>query len=133
MNYNPNIINKTYTIHNIKLGKVYVYNNFMVTEFKEGADINFKNFDELSLIIEKNYKDEPFGFIANRLNSYSINVNDAKKFNEKFTQLKAYAIITYSELTERIIEIESHFFKFNRKIFSDFESAILWIENTLSK
>ena len=133
MNYNPNIINKTYTIHNIKLGKVYVYNNFMVTEFKEGADINFKNFDELSLIIENNYKDEPFGFIANRLNSYSINVNDAKKFNEKFTQLKGYAIITYSELTERIIEIESHFFKFNRKVFSDFESAIPWIEDTLSK
>ena len=67
-----------------------------------------------------------------RKNSYSINLNDAKIFNETFKNLKAYAIIVYSNLTERIIEIESHFFKFNRKVFKDFENAIDWIENSLA-
>ncbi|WP_139181102.1 hypothetical protein [Winogradskyella thalassocola] len=105
----------------------------MVAEFKEGADITFKNFEELSFLIKTHYKDQPIGFITNRVNSYSVNVNDAKNFNETFGNLKAYATIAYSNLTERIIEIESHFFKFNRKVFKDFDTAISWVEETLSK
>lgn len=132
MHYNPNIYNKPYETYKIKLGTVYLYQNFMVAEFIEGADITFKNFDELSFIVKTHFKDRPFGFIANRINSYSINLNDAKIFNETFKNLKAYAIIVYSNLTERIIEIESLFFKFNRKVFKDFENAITWIEDTLS-
>ncbi len=105
----------------------------MVAEFKEGADINFKNFDELAFLVKTHFEDQPFGFIANRINSYSINLNDAQIFNETFKNLKAYAIIVYSNLTERIIEIESLFFKFNRKVFKDFENAITWIEDSLSQ
>ncbi|WP_179335998.1 STAS/SEC14 domain-containing protein [Winogradskyella costae] len=133
MNYNPVLFKKPFETYNLKLGTVYVYANFLVSEFDEGADITFKNFDELAFIIKTHFLDKPFGFIANRKNSYSINLNDAKVFNETFKNLKAYAIIVYSDLTERIIEIESHFFKFNRKVFKDFDNAIVWIEDCLSK
>ncbi|REE07906.1 hypothetical protein [Winogradskyella pacifica] len=132
MNYNPNLHHEEYKVYKLKLGTVYIYSNFLVSEFDEGADITFKNFDELAFIIKTHFEDRPFGFIANRKNSYSINLNDAKIFNETFKNLKAYAIIVYSNLTERIIEIESHFFKFNRKVFKDFENAIDWIENSLA-
>lgn len=133
MNYNPILHHEEFQVYKLKLGTIYLYQNFLLAEFNEGADITFKNFDELAFLIKTHFEDRPFGFIANRINSYSINLNDAKVFNETFKNLKAYAIIVYSNLTERIIEIESHFFKFNRKVFKDFENAIVWIEDSLAK
>ncbi|MBF8149924.1 hypothetical protein ITJ86_08440 [Winogradskyella sp. F6397] len=133
MNYDPTIYNKDYKLYHINLGRIFLYKDYVVTEFKEGLDINFENFDELSQIILHNFKDQPFGFIANRTNSYSINLNDAELFNKTFTNAKAYAIVAYSKRTERIIEIEDHFFKFNKKVFNNFENALNWVEETLSK
>ncbi|MBU2929774.1 hypothetical protein [Winogradskyella psychrotolerans] len=133
MNYNPEIINKAYTVYNIKLGTVYFYENFLVAEFKEGVDITFKNFDELSFLIKTHFKDKPIGFITNRVNSYSVNVNDAKDFNKTFVNLKAYATVCYNSLTEGVIEIESQFFKFNRKVFKNMDTAISWVEKTLAE
>ncbi|WP_178985452.1 hypothetical protein [Winogradskyella helgolandensis] len=132
MNYNPDIYNKDYKVYHLKLGRIFLYQNYIVTEFDEGVDINFENFKELSQIIEQNFKDQPFGFIANRINSYSINLNDAELFNKTFNNAIAYAIVAYSNRTKRIIEIESHFFKFNKKVFHNFENALDWVEETLA-
>ena len=132
MNYNPDIYNKDYKVYHLKLGRIFLYQNYIVTEFDEGVDINFENFKELAQIIKQNFKDQPFGFIANRVNSYSINLNDAELFNKTFTNGIAYAIVAYSKRTERIIEIESHFFKFNKQVFNDFKTALNWVEETLA-
>ncbi|MBU2920246.1 hypothetical protein KO504_02755 [Winogradskyella psychrotolerans] len=132
MHYNPNIYNKPFETYKIKLGTVYFYEHFLLAEFNEGVDVTFRNFDELAFLVKTHYEDKPIGFISNRINSYSINVNDAKNFNDTFSNLKAFATISYSNLTERIIEIENHFFKFNRKVFNDFNTAINWVEDTLS-
>ncbi|WP_179377220.1 hypothetical protein [Winogradskyella wichelsiae] len=131
MNYNPKLYTKPFKAYNLKIGKVFLYENFIVTEFDEGADISFDNFNEVSEIILLSYRDKPFGFIANRTNSYSIKLNDAFACSKAYKNLKAYAIIAYSDLTENIIEIEDYFFKFNRKTFRDFENAINWVEETL--
>jgi len=131
MNYNPALNNKTYTTHNLKLGTVYFYNNYVITEFNEGVHIDFENFMELTLLINSTFKDIPFGFISNRANSYSIDVRDAELYKKTFPNAKAYAIVAYSNLTERIIEIENHFFKFNKKVFKDMVSAINWVEEIL--
>jgi len=97
------------------------------------VDINFDNFNEVTEIIKKQFDDKPFGFIANRLNSYSINLTDASTFNSNFPNLKAYAIVVYNSLTQRVFEIENHFFKFNRQAFKSIEQAIEWVEDTLHK
>jgi len=131
MHYHPDINKKDYKFFNLKICKAFLYENYIITEFNEGVDINFENFKELSKIIEESFKNEPFGFIANRVNSYSINLNDAALFNKTFPNAIAYAIVAYSPRTERIIEIENYFFKFNKKVFRNFENAITWVESTL--
>ena len=130
---NPYLNSKDYTLLNVKLGKVYLFDNYVITEFNEGVDINFDNFNEVTEIIKKQFDDKPFGFIANRLNSYSINLTDASTFNSNFPNLKAYAIVVYNSLTQRVFEIENHFFKFNRQAFKSIEQAIEWVEDTLHK
>ncbi|BAO77603.1 hypothetical protein [Winogradskyella sp. PG-2] len=122
---------RDYTLLNVKLGSVYLFENYIVTEFKEGVDINFENFKEVAEIINRQFSNRPFGFIANRLNSYSIDLTDAKKFNTHFPNLKAYAIVVYNALTQRVFEIENHFFEFNRAAFKDIENATEWVEETL--
>ncbi|WP_296384578.1 hypothetical protein [Winogradskyella sp.] len=128
----PYLNSKDYALLNVKLGSVYLFDNYVVVEFNEGVDINFNNFKEVSDIIKKQYDDRPFGFIANRLNSYSIDLTDATKFNANFPNLKAYAIVVYNSFTQRVFEIENHFFKFNREAFKNLENAAEWVEQTLS-
>ena len=125
-------LSQDFDAHDIKLGRVYITTNFMIAEFKEGVDINFDNFQEVAELIKVYFKNRPFGFIANRTNSYSIDLKDSAKFNITFPNLKAYAVVAYKSITERVFEIENRFFKFNRSSFKDLNDAVEWVENTLS-
>lgn len=128
----PNINREHQNYHNLPLGRIYIFENYVVAEFKEGVDINFDNFSDMSEIIKKEFADKPFGFIANRINSYSINLMDAHKFNAYFPNLKAYAIVAYTPMTKRIFEVENHFFTFNREAFISLKEASHWVEKSLS-
>lgn len=133
MNYNLPTTNKPLKTYTLKVGKIFLYENYVLTEFNEGVDLNFESFNDVAEIILISYRDKPFGFIANRTNAYSIKLKDVFACNKAYKNLKAYAIITHHGLTEDIIKIENHFFNFNRKIFRDFESAKYWVEETLKK
>ena len=114
------------------IGSIYVANQYVITNFFEGVDINYTNFEDVGNFIKSYFKGRSFGYIANRENSYSINLNDADIFNNSFANLKAYAVVAHNPLTEMVFEIEEHFFTFNRKSFRNLDDAINWVENTLS-
>ncbi len=126
---NPNPLN--YTHYKVKLGNVHLFKNYIITEFDEGADITFENFTDLSKILKIHFRDEPFGFIANRVNSYALDINEAELYHKTFPNLKAYAVVAYKPLTHHIFEIENLFFKFNRKAFDNLENAIDWVNSEL--
>lgn len=113
------------------IGDVFLFTNYLVVEYNEGIDITFENHYEVSMIIETHFKDKSFGFITNRVNSYSIDLKDAKYFNKAFPNCKAYGIVNYNHTHKSIIEIENKFFDFNRRIFEDLLEAVNWVENTL--
>lgn len=123
---------KNYRVYHSEIGDLYLFADYVITDFKEGVDINYANFYEAGLEIRNHFMDKPFGYIANRDNSYSINLNDVTIFNKAFPNLKAYAIVTYNTLTEKVFEIENHFFTSNRKSFKDINNAIEWVEDILS-
>ncbi|WP_179019381.1 hypothetical protein [Winogradskyella forsetii] len=124
-------LSNEYQSHQTNIGNIYFFENYVITNFDEGVDINYENFDEVERLINRHFKEKPFGFIANRSHSYSINLTDAPLFNKAFPNLKAYAIIVYNSLTERVFEIENHFFTYNRKAFKDIDDAICWVEENL--
>ncbi|MBC3846587.1 hypothetical protein H8K90_09370 [Winogradskyella echinorum] len=131
MNNSLNLKNKTFLTRSTNLGEVYLFDNYIITNFNEGVDIDYANFNEVRDIIKNHFEERPFGFIADRKNSYSINLNDANRFNISFPNLKAYAIVVYNSLTERVFEIENRFFTFNRQAFKSIEDAIDWVEQNL--
>ncbi|WP_431134480.1 hypothetical protein [Psychroserpens mesophilus] len=116
----------------VDLGKLYFFKDFLVAEFNEGVTISFDNFDVVRFLIKTHYKDEDFGFIANRIHSYSIAINDAPLFNSTFKNLKAYATVTYTSFASKVFEMENYFFKFNRQNFKELDSAIDWVKNCLN-
>lgn len=128
----PKINNTNFIKKKLKLGELRYNNQYIVVVFNEGADVNFDNFGEITDIIKSQYGTRPFGFISNRINSYSIDLSDAEKFNKMFPNAKACAIVAHNSITERIFEIEERFFKFNRRAFRNIDDAIDWVEDTLS-
>lgn len=128
----PKINSTDFTFKEVRLGKLLYNRKYMIAVFNEGVDLNFKNFSEVTTIIKSQFGDRPFGFISNRVNSYSINLSDANRFNEIFPNVKAYAVVAHNPITEKVFEIEQRFFTFNRKSFRDLDEAIDWVENTLS-
>jgi len=115
----------------VDLGKLYFFEDFLVAEFNEGVTINFENFNVIRFLAKTHFKDRDFGFVTNRIHSYSIAINDAPLFNSTFKNLKAYASVTYSSFASKVFEMESHFFKFNRQSFKDLDSAISWVKDSL--
>ncbi len=128
----PKINNTNFIKKKLKLGELRYNNQYIVVVFNEGIDVNFDNFGEIADIIKSQYGTRPFGFISNRINSYSIDLSDAEKFNKMFPNAKACAIVAHNSITERIFEIEERFFKFNRRAFRNIDDAIDWVEDTLS-
>ena len=115
----------------IALGNLYFFETFLVAEFNEGVNIDYDNFKEAAAAIKNQYGSKDFGFISNRIHSFSIVITDASKFNETFKNLKAYATVTYSSFASKVFEMENHFFNFNRKNFNDLSEAITWVEDSL--
>ena len=115
----------------VKLGKLYFFKTYIVAEFNEGVHIDSNNFKECVSLINNFYKENSFGFIANRTHSYSLDLNDAKQFNNSFPKLKAYAVVSNTLFGKGVFEIENQFFSYNREIFKNIEDAILWVQNTL--
>ncbi|WP_299114214.1 hypothetical protein [uncultured Winogradskyella sp.] len=115
----------------VKIGKLYFFNNYVVGEFNEGIHIDFETFAESTEKILSYFGSNDFGFIANRTNSYSIDLNDANRFNKSFPNLKAYAVVCDTLFGKGVFEVENQFFKFNRQIFKNLEEAITWVEETI--
>ena len=124
---------KVKNIKIIELGKLFFFENYFIAEFNEGVNIGFDNFKEAEILIKDYFGENNFGFISNRVNSYSIVILDAPLFNETFKNLAAYATVTYSAFAEKVFEVENHFFNFNKKNFTSLIEASIWVEQSLKK
>lgn len=113
----------------VELGELFFFETYFIAEFNEGVNIDFDNFEECEALIKEHFKDKDFGFISNRVNSYSIVLTDAPLFNKTFHNLKAYATVTYSIFAEKVFEVEKHFFKFNKRNFNNLMDAVAWVQN----
>ena len=60
--------------------------------------------------------------VYNRINSYSLHLSDAKKWNTIFPNLKAYAVVSDRIFSKGVFDIENQFFDYNRKIFKNCEN-----------
>jgi len=104
---------------------ISVYNAIAIVEIEEGVAVSSKNgleiFERLLSIIG----DQPWVYISNRVNSYSLDPNDYRHLNEIQT-LKGIGVIQYEKSIKTALELEKMFVKKPFKTFGDLDSAIEW-------
>ncbi|WP_298553711.1 hypothetical protein [uncultured Algibacter sp.] len=93
-----------------QLGNIFFFNHVAVVELNEGVHFDMNN---ASIIIDElnSYfgNSQPYGVIANRVNSYSVNLIDTPQYKEKAKNLYAYGVVGHDLAGKMNAEIENDF------------------------
>tara|TARA_R110000868_G_scaffold82956_7_gene234042 strand:+ start:26631 stop:27032 length:402 start_codon:yes stop_codon:yes gene_type:complete len=118
--------------YDLAVGTFYFYENFMVSEAKEGVAVSFENAKEMLELAKMHYgKTTPFVYISNRKNSYSFNPTAHFKTTAMFPNLKGFGVVTYDSMNKEIAQMEQSFFKNPVNIFNSLDDAINWVEDLI--
>ncbi|AXG71989.1 hypothetical protein KORDIASMS9_04250 [Kordia sp. SMS9] len=126
-NENNNSYIKKYTL---QIGKVEIYENYMVAQLNEGITLNLETVAEIILIANKHFPTEPFAYITIRKNSYAVDPMLYLKVFE-IENLKAIAIVSSKFIDNHNVKIEKHFFNKPMRVFKTLEEAITWSKTYL--
>jgi hypothetical protein len=115
-----------------EIGLVSFYSNIVVVEANEGITLSYKTGFSVLLKGLKIVGLRPFVYIANRINSYSVNPNDYKYLNNIPT-IKAIAIVSQLEKARQSAEWEKSFSTKPLEVFEDLQQAYKWALQILKK
>jgi len=92
------------------LGDIFFFNHIAVVELKEGVHFDISN---ASIIIDEFLyyfgASQPYGVIANRINSYSVNLLQTSLYREKAKNLLAYGVVGHDLAGKISAEMENDF------------------------
>jgi NDP-sugar pyrophosphorylase family protein len=114
---------------NYSFGDIYIFDNYVVSEIKEGVDFSWEHHAKKIVSDITDYLGtdrEDIIYISHRIHSYSVVPMDWLKFFKNSFSLKAYGVISYKNSNVSNSKVESLFF--NKKIqrFDSLDSAIKW-------
>lgn len=122
----PAIMNNS--ILELDFGKLSFLDNILVAELNEGIVFDVENNRRLLQIGNHTFKDQPYGYISLRTNSYSVN---PMVYRESAAEpnLKAIAVVTKDVLCRQSAVIEQKFYKDKNSfgIFDNLEEAVNWL------
>jgi hypothetical protein len=115
---------------NLEFGQVYVLDNILITELKEGLLFNAEKNQKLIELAQDIFQGKPYGYISNRKNSYAVDPLIYRD-SAKVGSLKAIAIVTDSEIVKlNVNQVERKFYRSSNsfEVFDILEQAINWIK-----
>lgn len=112
--------------------EIEIYDNYLVSVMFEGINLTPDKNDILLNIAAKYFKNTNFGYITNRLQSYSV---DPSIYIEtsKIENLVSFAIVSSKKINISNTEIEKLFYKKPFKHFTSLKDAIEWTNNIILK
>ncbi len=117
--------------YHLDIGKVQVFENYMVLIFDEGATLTLERAYQIIGISEIHFREKLFGIISLRNHSYAIDPTIYNYLRE-LKNLKAFAIVSVKEIDMHNFKIEKLFYKKAMKFFIDFENALAWVKRRAS-
>lgn len=121
---------------NFSFCRAEIYNDYILTIMKEGITVIPKYNDLLLMASEQYYKNKPFVYISNRVNSYSVNPKIHLEMS-KIPNLIGFAVISNEPLQKLQARLEQSMFEKDFRLFESRKLAIEWkdsiIQNYLSK
>lgn len=116
--------------YKLDVGKVQVYDNYMVASFDEGSTITLERAYQIIGISEIHFRGKDFGFISLRQNSYAIDPT-IYTYLRQLENLKAFAIVSVKEIDMHNFKIEKLFYKKQMKFFIEFDNALTWVKKRI--
>ena len=112
--------------------EIEIYDNYIVSIMFEGINLTPDKNDILLNIATKYFKNSNFGYITNRIHSYSV---DPSIYIEtsKIENLVSFAIVSSKQIHISNTEIEKLFYKKAFKHFTTLKDAIKWTEKKCIK
>lgn len=109
-----------------------IFDNFIIAVMNEGITVLSEHNIILVELSEKHFKNRPFAYITNRINSYSV---DPKVFNEtsKIENLIAFAVVSQTDARIAIASFERKFLTKPHKSFTKLIDAIEWCETLVAE
>ncbi|MFM1878472.1 MAG: hypothetical protein RLZZ241_1338 [Bacteroidota bacterium] len=131
MNYEPT--NRTIVVQEyiLDVGKIQVFENYMVSIFDEGATLTLERAYQLIGISEIHFRDIHFGIISLRKNTMAIDPM-VYTYLRELENLKAFAIVSSKEIDMHNFAIEKMFYKKSMKFFIDYQNACKWVRKKIS-
>ncbi|MDC6389932.1 STAS/SEC14 domain-containing protein [Maribacter sp. PR1] len=116
--------------YNLEVGKIQVFDDYMVSIFDEGATLTLERAYQIIGISEIHFRNKNFGFISLRKNSYAI---DPTIYNylKELENLKAFAIVSVKEIDMHNFKIEKLFYKKPMKFFIEYDNALKWVKRRI--
>lgn len=131
---NSNLFDHIIESYKVKVGEFYFLKDVVIAEINEGVHIDFNtSLEYLELIIDFYGKNEPFGYICNRVNNFSISPLDYPKFNNLLKNLSLYGIVHNNHFDRLNYDIEKRFCNKPYKSFSDLNTAYNQVNIFLNK
>ena len=81
--------------YQLDVGKIQVYDNYLVAIFDEGATLTLERAYQIIGISEIHFRDKPFGIISHRKHSFAIDPV-VYTYLRELENLRAYAIVSLS-------------------------------------
>ncbi len=118
--------------YQLEIGKVQVYQNYMVSIFDEGATLTLERAYQIIGISEIHFREKNFGYISLRKNSYAVDPTIYTYLRE-LENLKAFAIVSIKEMDMHNFKIEKLFYKKPMKFFIEYDNALAWVKQRVKK
>lgn len=112
-------------------GEVAIYNNYAVGIMNEGEIFKRDQVLTLYQYSLEAFGKKPFGYISNRVNSYSLDPQ-AYEVTKIAPNLVAIAIVIQNPAQKMSAAVEKMFFNKPFKLFDSLEKATAWMERQLA-
>ncbi|WP_062055610.1 hypothetical protein [Aquimarina longa] len=113
--------------YDLEIGKIVFYKNYLIIEVAEGICFDYEKAKQISRLTDLHYKNHSFGYISNRVNSYSLEPIDYMRIKNIFPNMIAFAAVIYNKSQKASIRIENMFYQDGIASFESLEEAVKWI------
>ncbi len=115
----------------LEFGTVEIHKNCVISTIKEGVLFDVEERKQLYEVFDKYFNEEPFVYISNRKNDYTVNPTSYLQEDDYSNQLLGMAVICYSESSYHTALFEQKFYKRAFKVFYSTEACEIWAKNIL--
>lgn len=113
-----------------KLGNIFFFNHIAVVELNEGVHFNLKNAPIIINELKAYFGDtKPFGVVANRVNSYSVDLLDTPKYREEVKNLQSYGVVGHDLASKMNATMENDFCAAEKVDYDSIYDAINHVYN----